>query len=86
MLDFTKLKGKYYQNQKIETEYDLLKAMYHFGKIRYLMGENIVWPYPDEMVARANFAIDKNALIHNLYQMNKLVKVLKNEPNKKKDI
>ena len=86
MLDFTKLKGKYYNDQKIETEYDLLKAMYHFGKIRYLMGENIVWPYPEEMVARANFAIDKNALIHNLYQMNKLVGVLKDGPNKKKDI
>ena len=84
--DFTKLKGKYYKGNKIETEYDLLKAMYNFGKVRYLMGENFMWPNEDEFVARINFAIDKKALIHNFYQINRLVKELKDEAPKKNNI
>ena len=75
------LLGKYYKDKKIESEYDLLKAMYHFGKVKYLMGENIMWPYPKEAVARVNFAIDKKALIHNFYQINQFVKELKDESN-----
>ena len=79
--DFTELKGKYYKNKKIETESDLLKAMYNYGKVRYLMGENLAWPN-NEFVARINFAIDKNVLIHNFYQINRLVEELKDEPIK----
>ena len=56
--------------------------MFNSGKIRYLLGENFVWPYEDEFVARVNFAIDKKALIHNFYQMKQLVRKLKDEPNK----
>ena len=81
--DFTELKGKYYKKEQINTEYDLLKAMFNFGKIRYLMGENFMWPNEDEFVARINFAIDKKALIHNFYQINKLVAVLEDKPNEK---
>lgn len=79
IVDFTDLKGKYYKGNKINTEYDLLKAMFNIGKVRCLMGENIMWPNKDEFVARVNFAIDKNALIHNFYQINRLVEVLKDE-------
>ena len=81
--DFTELKGKYYKKEQINTEYDLLKAMFNFGKVRYLMGENFMWPNEDEFVARINFAIDKKALIHNFYQINKLVAVLEDKPNEK---
>ena len=73
------MKGKYYNNRQINTEYDLLKAMFNIGKVRCLMGENIMWPNENEFVARVNFAIDKNALIHNFYQINRLVEVLKDE-------
>lgn len=79
IVDFTDLKGKYYKNKQINTEYDLLKAMFNIGKVRCLMGENIMWPNENEFVARVNFAIDKNALIHNFYQINRLVEVLKDE-------
>ena len=60
--------------------------MYHFGKVTYLMGENIMWPMSDEFVARINFAIDKEALIHYFYQINQLVKELKDAPNKENSI
>ncbi len=86
LADFTSLKGKYYQGKEIHTEYDLLKVMYHFGKVKYLMGENIMWPMSDEFVARINFAIDKEALIHYFYQINQLVKELKDAPNKENSI
>ena len=79
MADFTELKGKYYKGKQINTEYDLLKAVFNLGKVRYLMGENIMWPNEDEFVARVNFAIPKKALIHNFCQISKLVEVLEDE-------
>lgn len=79
MVDFTDLKGKYYKENQINTEYDLLKAMFNVGKVRYLMGENIMWPNTEDFVARVNFAISKDALIHNFYQISRLVEVLKDE-------
>ena len=86
IVDFTALKGKYYKGEKIQSEYDLLKAMFNYGKVRYLMGENFIWPYKDEFVARVNFAVSKKALIHNFYQINCLVRMLKDEPNKKDNL
>lgn len=77
--DFTELKGKYYKGKQINTEYDLLKAIFNKGKVRYLMGENFMWPNENEFVARINFSISKQALIHNFYQINRLVEVLKDE-------
>ena len=79
IVDFTSLKGKYYKGKQINTEYDLLKAMYNIGKVRYLMGENFMWSNEEEFVARINFSISKNALIHNFYQIKKLTEVLKDE-------
>ncbi len=79
VVDFTDLKGKYYKGNLINSEYDLLKALFNYGKVRYLMGENFIWPYPDEMVARVNFAINKKALIHNFYKINCFVRMLKDE-------
>lgn len=86
IVDFTKLKGKYYRGNLINCEYDLLKSMFNFGKVRYLMGENFVWPYEDEFVARINFAVNKNSLIHNFYQINRFVEELRNVSYKKKNI
>ena len=60
--------------------------MFNFGKVRYLMGENFVWPYENEFVARINFAVNKNSLIHNFYQINRFVEELRNVPYKKKNI
>ena len=65
ILDFTELKGKYYHNTKIKTEFDLLKTFYSYGKVKYLMGQNFSWPYKDEFVARTHFALEIPALIKN---------------------
>ena len=79
IVDFTGLKGKYYKGKQINTEDDLLKAMFNIGKVRCLMGENFMWPNQDEFVARINFAINKKALIHNFYQIKGLVEILEDE-------
>lgn len=79
IVDFTSFKGKYYKGKQLKTEYDLLKAMYNSGKVKYLMGENFMWSNEEEFVARVNFSISKNALIHNFYQISKLAEVLKDE-------
>ena len=79
VLDFTKLKGKYYKGEKIEGEFDLLKAFYNKGKVRYLMGLNMSWPYEDEMVARTNFALELPALIKNYSIIGQVVEELTDE-------
>ncbi len=77
ILDLTNLRGKKYANNTINTEYDLLKYFYIEGKILYLMGSNISWPYDNEMVARINFGLEKKALINNFKIINLAVRKLK---------
>ena len=79
VLDFTKLKGKYYKGKKIQTEFDLLKCFYEKGKVKYLMGENFSWPYKNEFVARAHFALELKALVKNFYVIRQVVEELKDE-------
>jgi len=81
VLDFTKLKGKYYKGEKIKGEFDLLKAFYNKGKIKYLMGLNMSWPYEDEMVARTNFALELPALVKNYSIIGQVVEELTDEKN-----
>jgi aspartate/methionine/tyrosine aminotransferase len=79
VVDFTKLKGKYYRGEKINGEFDLLKIFYNRGKIKYLMGLNMSWPYEDEMVARTNFALELPALVNNYSIIGQVVEELTDE-------
>lgn len=77
IMDFTKLKGKKYDNEVIKTEFDLLKYFFICGKIKYIMGMSISWPYEDEFVGRINFALEKGALINNMRIINLAVRKLR---------
>ena len=81
ILDFTELKGKYYHETKIKTEFDLLKIFYSHGKVKYLMGQNFSWPYKNEFVARTHFALELNALVKNYKRIKEVIEEIKDEKN-----
>lgn len=66
VMDFTKLKGKKYDNKVIKNDFDMLEYFYIKGKIVYIMGESVSWPNEDEIIGRINFALTKKALINNM--------------------
>lgn len=77
VMDFTKLKGKKYNNKIINNDRDMLEYFYIKGKIVYIMGESVSWPYQDEIIARINFALTKKALINNMKILNLSVRELR---------
>lgn len=76
ILDFTKVKGMKYKEQIINSEKDLLTFFYKTGRVRFLVGQSISWPYPNEMVARVTFALDDDKIITALANMNKSLHLL----------
>ncbi len=66
ILDFTELKGKYFQGNPIKTEKDLLEFFYKTNRLRFLIGQSISWPYPKELVGRITFALEEKELVESL--------------------
>lgn len=77
ILDFTKVRGMKYKNMVINTERDLLTFFYRTYRTRFLVGQSISWPYPNELVGRVTFAIEDNLIISALSQMNQSLHLLK---------
>lgn len=76
ILDFTKVRGMKYKNMTINTERDLLTFFYRTYRTRFLVGQSISWPYPNELVGRVTFAIEDNLIISALSQMNQSLHLL----------
>lgn len=78
VFDFTDLKGKVTpEGVMIKTEQDLLEHFFVNGGVTYLMGGNICWPYPEEMVGRISFGVSRKAIVENMLMMNKAIRRLK---------
>lgn len=77
VLDFTKLKGLKYGEFTINKDVDLLSYFYNQGKVKFIMGSNVSWPYPDEIIGRVAFSLDIKALIYSLKIINESVRKLK---------
>lgn len=71
VVDFTDLKGRKFDNIVIKNETDLIKLLYKKGKFKTIMGQNMSWPYEDEMIGRFNFAIEIKDLINNIKMIRK---------------
>ncbi len=71
VVDFTDLKNKSYDGDIIKNETDLVKYLYKKSKFKTIMGQNMSWPYEDEMIGRFNFAIAIPDLIDNFIQLQK---------------
>lgn len=76
ILDFTKVRGMKYKNLVINTERDLLTFFYRTYRTRFLVGQSISWPYPNELVGRVTFAIEDFRIISALSQMNQSLHLL----------
>ncbi len=76
MIDFTDLKGLKGEEITIQNDADFVTYLYKKTKINCLMGLNMSWPN-DDIVARCNFAIEKQDLIHNMFLINQAVRDLK---------
>lgn len=81
ILDFTKIKGMKYKNFIINSERDLLTFFYQTSRTRFLVGQSISWPYPDEMVGRITFALDDEKIIVALNNINKALHLLEEGNN-----
>lgn len=69
IVDFTRLKGKTIDKHKIKNEQDLIRYLYKKSKFKTIMGENMSWPYEDEIIGRFDFAIDLKDLISNIWKL-----------------
>lgn len=78
VFDFTDLRGKITpEGKKIQTEQDLLEYFFVNGGVTYLMGGNICWPIPNEMVGRISFGVSRKAIVKNMLLMNRAIRKLK---------
>lgn len=78
VFDFTELKGKLTpEGNEIKTEQDLLEHFFVNGGVTYLMGGNICWPNPGEMVGRISFGVSRRAIVKNMLMMNKAIRRLR---------
>ena len=75
-MDLTPLKGKKYGDKVILNDEDMLEYFYIKGKIVWIMGESMSWPYEDEIIGRVNFALEKEALVYNMSIITKAVREL----------
>lgn len=76
ILDFTKIRGMKFKNQIINSEHDLLTFFYRTSRTRFLVGQSISWPYPNEMVGRITFALEDDKIIQAISYMNKALQLL----------
>lgn len=76
ILDFTKVRGMKYKNMIINSERDLLTFFYRTYRTRFLVGQSISWPYPNELVGRVTFALEDEKIISSLSQMNQSLQLL----------
>ena len=76
IIDFTKLKGKEFNNEKILTEEDLLLYFYKNVNLRFLIGKSFAWPNKDELVGRFTFAKNPKEIIECVVKMNEAINKL----------
>lgn len=76
VLDFSKLKGKTYNGNIINTEEDLLRFFYNEIKLRFIIGKSMLWPNDNELVGRVTFAKERQEIINYCIKINEAIKKL----------
>ena len=72
LIDFSSLKGKTFNNFIINTEEDLLYYVFENTAVKFITGQSMAWPYPDELIARITFSCDSSDLIKRLFLIKSL--------------
>lgn len=77
LIDFTGLKGKKYKEFVINDEFSLLKFLYKYGRIKFILGRSIGWPDKRQLIGRFTFALEEDELVRAISTLAKLIKELK---------
>lgn len=77
LIDFTQLKGKRCKEYIINSENDLLKYLYKYGRMKFIIGQSIGWPKKEEIIGRFTYALDEKKIVTAMMYLNKLVRELK---------
>lgn len=77
LIDFSKLKGKRAKGYVINDEKELLKYLYQYGRIKFIIGKSISWPNENEMIGRFTFALEVKDIIIAMKYLNNLIGELK---------
>ena len=76
ILDFTKLKGKKYNDIIINNEETLTTLFYKNIHLRFIMGKSLAWPNKEQLIGRFTFAKSIDDIINAFYLINELVNKL----------
>ena len=77
LVDFTDLKGKSAKEYTITDEFELLKYLYKYGRIKFILGRSIGWGNEDEIIGRFTYALPEKDIIVAMNYLGKLVGELK---------
>lgn len=82
MLDFTKIKNKYYYSRKIVNYEELSRFFYCDNNIKFLTGNAIGWPNKKQLVGRVTYAFDRSDLINYFFKLKESAGKIKDYPTK----
>ncbi len=82
MLDFSKMKNKYYYSRQIVNDEELSRFFYCDNNIKFLTGSSIAWPNKDQLVGRVTYAFDRPDLINCFLKLKESAKKITDYPIK----
>ena len=80
MLDFSKMKDKYYYSRQIVNDEELSRFFYCDNNIKFLTGSSIAWPDKNQLVGRVTYAFDRSDLINCFLKLKESAAKIKDYP------
>lgn len=77
LIDFTDIKGKSARGYVISDEMELLKYLYQYGRIKFIIGKSMGWANNKQIIARVTYALETKKIILAMIHLNKLIGELK---------
>ncbi len=82
LLDFTKMKDKYYYSRQIVNDEELSRFFYCDNNIKFLTGSAIGWPDKKQLLGRVTYAFDRNAIVNCFLKLKESASRIKDYPIK----
>lgn len=82
ILDFTKMKDKYYYDRQIVNDEELSRFFYCDNNIKFLTGSAIGWPNKNQLIGRVTYAFDRPAVVNCFLKLKESASRIKEYPTK----
>jgi aspartate/methionine/tyrosine aminotransferase len=82
MLDYTKMKDKYYYTRQIINDEELSRFFYCDNNIKFLTGSAIGWPNKNQLVGRVTYAFNRFDLVNSFLKLKESASRIKDHPTK----